>query len=123
MTLSPDALVDAAANPPTIVAQPRGVLTPLERAAVSVAAQSAATEQDSLAPLFANLGVAASTGGLPPKLQQAIAQVLAQQTSLDQNLGGGDIKTAFQKSGICFSRRRLQRDRFRPPAFPISRLH
>jgi len=26
--------------------------------------------------------------------------VLAQQTSLDQNLDGGDIKTAFQKSGI-----------------------
>jgi hypothetical protein len=100
VTLSPDVLVDAAANPPTIVAQPRSALTPLERAAVSVAAQSAATEQDSLAPLFANLGVAASTGGLPPKLQQAIAQVLAQQTSLDQNLGGGDIKTAFQKSGI-----------------------
>src|SRR4051812_38472408 len=58
VTLSPDVLVDAAANPPTIVAQPRGALTPLERAAVSVAAQSAATEQDSLAPLFANLGVA-----------------------------------------------------------------
>jgi len=100
VTLSPDVLVDAVTNPPTIVAQPRGALTPLERAAVSVAAQSAATEQDSLAPLFANLGVAASTGGLPPKLQQAIAQVLAQQTSLDHNLGGGDIKTAFQKSGI-----------------------
>src|SRR5205823_9125223 len=71
-----------------------------ERAAVSVAAQTAATAQDSLAPLFANLGAAASTGSLPPKLQQAIAQVLAQQTSLDQNLGGSDIKTAFQKSGL-----------------------
>ncbi len=77
----------------------RNVLTPLERAAVSAAAQAAATEQESLAPLFANLGAAASSGNLPPKLQQAIAQVLAQQTSLDQNLGGGDIKTAFQKSG------------------------
>ena len=75
-------------------------MTPVERAAVSVAAQTAATAQDSLAPLFANLGVAVSTGSLPPKLQQAIAQVLAQQTSLDQNLGGGDIKTAFQKSGL-----------------------
>ena len=50
--------------------------------------------------MFANLGAAVSTGSLPPKLQQAIAQVLAQQTSLDQNLDGGDIKTAFQKSGI-----------------------
>ena len=99
VTLSPEALVDVAVTRPTIVA-PRSVLTPLERAAVSVAAQTAATEQDSLAPLFANLGAAASSASLPPKLQQAIAQVLAQQTSLDQNLGGDDIKTAFQKSGL-----------------------
>ncbi|CAN7396492.1 flagellar hook-length control protein FliK [Bradyrhizobium sp. LjRoot220] len=103
VTLSPEALVGAAANRPTIVASKNAltnVLTPPERAAVSVAAQSAATEQDSLAPLFANLGAAAASGSLPPKLQQAIAQVLAQQTSLDQNLDGGDIKNAFQKSGI-----------------------
>ncbi|SDH47455.1 MULTISPECIES: flagellar hook-length control protein FliK [Bradyrhizobium] len=98
VTLSSDAQVDVA-NRPTIVAQ-KSVLTPIERAAVSAAAQSAATEQNSLAPLFANLGAAASSGNLPPKLQQAIAQVLAQQTSLDQNLDGSDIKSAFQKSGI-----------------------
>jgi hypothetical protein len=100
VTLSPEALVDAAANRPTIIAPSKDVLTPVERAAVSIAAQAAATEQESLGPLFANLGAAASSGSLPPKLQQAIAQVLAQQTSLDQNLDGGDIKTAFQKSGI-----------------------
>jgi hypothetical protein len=98
VTLSSEAQVDIA-NRPTIVA-PKSVLTPVERAAVTAAAQTAATEQDSLAPLFANLGAAAASGNLPPKLQQAIAQVLAQQTSLDQNLDGGDIKTAFQKSGI-----------------------
>ena len=100
VTLSPEALVDAAANRPTIVGPAKNILTPLERAAVSVAAQSAATEQESLAPLFANLGAAAASGSLPAKLQQAIAQVLAQQTNLDQNLDGGDIKAAFQKSGI-----------------------
>lgn len=100
VTLSPEALVDAAGNPPTITAPPRNVLTPLERAVVSAAAQVAATEQDSQAPLFANLGAIASSDNLPPKLQAAIAQVLAQQTSLDQNLGGGDIKAAFQKSGL-----------------------
>src|SRR3979409_2626820 len=99
VTLSPEALVDAAANRPTIVA-PKNVLTPIERAAVSVAAQTAATEQESLAPLFANLGAAASSGSLPPKLQQAISQGLAQHTSLAQSRDGGDIKTAFQKSGI-----------------------
>src|SRR2546429_7991037 len=99
VTLSPDALADAAANRPAMVS-PKNLLTPLERAAVSTAAQAAVTEQDSLAPLFANLGAAISSSNLPPKLQAAIAQVLAQQTSLDQNLDGGDIKTAFQKSGI-----------------------
>jgi hypothetical protein len=99
VTLSPDALADAAVNRPTIVS-PKNVLTPLERAAISAAAQAAVTEQDSLAPLFANLVAAVSSSNLPAKLQAAIAQVLAQQTSLDQNLGGGDIKTAFQKSGI-----------------------
>jgi hypothetical protein len=99
VTLSPDALADAAIDRPTIVS-PRNALTPAERAAVSVAAQAAAGEQESLAPLFANLGAAVSASNLPPKLQAAIAQVLAQQTSLDQNLDGNDIKTAFQKSGI-----------------------
>ena len=99
VTLSPETLSDTAAARPTIVA-PKIVLTPMERAAVSAAAQSAATAQDSLAPLFANLGAVVSTGSLPPKLQQAIVQVLAQQTNLDQNLDGGDIKTAFQKSGL-----------------------
>jgi hypothetical protein len=100
VTLSPDALADAATNSrPTIVA-PKNVLTPLERAAVSVAAQAAATEQESLAPLFANLGAAVSSSNLPMKLREAITQVLAQQTSLDQSLDGGDIRTAFQKSGI-----------------------
>jgi hypothetical protein len=99
VTLSPDALADAAVNRPAIMAA-KNVLTPLERAAVSAAAQAAVTEQDSLAPLFANLGAAVSASNLPPKLQAAIAQVLAQQTSLDQNLDGGDIKAAFQKSGI-----------------------
>ena len=99
VTLSPDALADAAVNRPAILS-PKNVLTPLERVAVSAAAQAAVTEQDSLAPLFANLGAAVSSSNPPPKLQAAIAQVLAQQTSLDQNLDGGDIKTAFQKSGI-----------------------
>jgi hypothetical protein len=99
VTLSPDALAEAPVNRPAILT-PKSALTPLERAAVSAAAQVAVTEQDSLAPLFANLGAAVSSSNLPPKLQAAIAQVLAQQTSLDQNLGGGDIKTAFQKSGI-----------------------
>jgi hypothetical protein len=106
--LAPNAPVDVAANPapiavaanPSLNAAPPNELTPLERLAVSTAVEIAATQQRSQAPLFANLGVAAASAGLPPKLQQAVMQVLAQQTSLDQNLSGGDVKNAFQKSGL-----------------------
>jgi len=100
VTLAPNAPVDAAAGPPLSAALPRDILTPLERVAVAAAAESAATQQDSLAPLFANLGVVAGSNSLPPKLQQAVMQVLAQQTSLDQNLTGSDVKNAVQKSGL-----------------------
>ena len=100
ISLAPAALVDAAANPPVSVAPSRNELTPLERVAVAAAAQSAATQQGSLAPLFANLGVAAASNSLPPQLQQAVMQLLAQRTSLDQNLTGGDVKNAVQKSGL-----------------------
>ncbi len=95
-TLPPNTPVAPAAN----VAAPNDPLTPLERIAVSIASENAVTGQQSLAPLFANLGAAASSSNLPPALQQAISEVLAQQTDLDTNLSGGDIQNAFQKSGL-----------------------
>jgi hypothetical protein len=79
---------------------PNDPLTPLERIAVSIVSENAAAQQKSLAPLFANLNVVASSNGLPPALQQAVVQLLAQQTSLDGSLTGSDIQTAFQKSGL-----------------------
>src|SRR6266850_97390 len=100
ITLAPDARIDAAAKPSAGAAPAGNQLTQLERLAVAAAAQTAASQQGSLSHLFANLGAVARAGGLPPKLQQAVMQVLAQQTSLDQNLTGGDIKNAFQKSGL-----------------------
>ncbi|WP_328516523.1 flagellar hook-length control protein FliK [Tardiphaga alba] len=75
-------------------------LTPQEAVAVSTATQSAVTQQTSLANLFANLGAATSLANLPPKLQQAVAQVLAQRPQLDTQLTGGEVKTAFQNSGL-----------------------
>jgi hypothetical protein len=75
-------------------------LTPLERIAVSVATENAATQQQSLAPLFANLNAVASSNGLPPALQQAVSQVLAQQTTLDPNLTADEVQNAFAKSGL-----------------------
>jgi hypothetical protein len=100
VTLAPQLAADLAT--PTIagVAVPRIQLTPQEALAVSAAAQTAATQQTSLAPLFANLGVAAGLDGLPAPVQQAVAQLLTQRTSLDQNLTGNDIKQAFQSSGL-----------------------
>ena len=105
VTLAPDTIVEVAASPPISAPLPinqpsPNQLTPLERVAVSAAAQSAATQQESLAPLFANLDAVAASDALPPKLQQAVMQVLAQRTSLEQNLSGNDLKNAFQKSGL-----------------------
>jgi flagellar hook-length control protein FliK len=99
VTLSPDALLEAPIAP-SANAAPKAVLTPLEKATITIAAQTAATEQGSQAPLFANLASIANSPALPPKLQQAIREVLAQQTGLDPNLDGADIKAAFKKSGL-----------------------
>lgn len=98
-----DAVTLAAAGgvaAPATAAPPQTQLTTLQALAVSVAAETAAAQQTSLAPLFANLSVATASGNLPGLVQQAATQVLAQRTSLDQNLTGGDIKQAFQTSGL-----------------------
>ncbi|QIG92703.1 MULTISPECIES: flagellar hook-length control protein FliK [unclassified Bradyrhizobium] len=89
--------VSAASQP--VATAPKAVLTPLERVTITATAQNAAAVQGSQAPLFANLAAVASAN-LPPKLQAAIAQVLAQQTGLDENLSGDAVKTGFQKSGL-----------------------
>src|SRR5271167_2482145 len=70
VTLVPEAAASVAtlATPGTSVTNTQ--LSPLETLAVSLAAQAAATQQTSLAPLFANLGVAAGLA-LPPQVQQA----------------------------------------------------
>ena len=98
-TLAPGAAVGAT-NAPVSAASSTIQLTPPERVAVAAAAQNAATQQGSLGQLFANLGVVAASNDLPPQLRQAVQQVLAQQTNLDQNLTGSDVENAFQKSGI-----------------------
>ncbi len=72
VTLAPDAAASIAAQTTLPVAAPTNQLTALETLAVSVAAQTAATQQTSLAPLFANLSVAAGLDGLPAPVQQAV---------------------------------------------------
>src|SRR3984957_17790810 len=100
LTLSPSLAASLAANLTTDAVTPSNPLTPLETLAVSVAAQTAVTQQTSLAPLFADLGVAAGLPNLPPQVQQAVAQVLAQQIPLDQNLTADAVQEAFQSSGL-----------------------
>lgn len=99
VTLSPEALVDVPTAPAT-GALPKAVLTPLEKATVTIAAQTAATEQGSQAQLFADLAGISGSPALPPKLLQAVQQVLAQRTALATDLDGGDIRSAFEKSGL-----------------------
>lgn len=100
VTLAPGAVASIAPQTTPAVVAPQIQSTAQETLAVALATQTAATQQTSLAPLFANLAVASGLAGLPPQLQQAVAQVLAQRTSLDQNLTGNDIKQAFQSSGL-----------------------
>ena len=101
VTLAPElaAGLAALATPVTIAAGNQ--VTPLETLAVSLATETAAAQQTSLAPLFANLDAAAGSSALPSQVQQAVAQALSLRTSLDyQNLSGGDITRAFQTSGL-----------------------
>ncbi|MGM4917544.1 flagellar hook-length control protein FliK [Tardiphaga sp. 813_E8_N1_3] len=96
VTLAPDLPINLA----NAIATSKIQLTSLEAQAVSTAKQSAVTQQASLATLFANLGAATSLQGLPPQLQQAVAQVLAQRPPLDAQLTGEEVKSAFQNSGL-----------------------
>jgi Flagellar hook-length control protein FliK len=93
--------IDTAAKPAQVAAAAiNDPLTPLERVAVSAASETAATQQQSLAPLFANLNAVATSTSLPPVLQQAVVQVLAQQTPLAPGLSGVDVQNAVQASGL-----------------------
>jgi hypothetical protein len=100
VTLAPDAAASIAPQTTPAAVAAKIQLTAPEALAMSVAAQTAATQQTGLAPLFANLSVAAGLDGLPPRVQQAVAQVLSQRINLDQGLTGNDIKQAFQSSGL-----------------------
>lgn len=101
VTLTPTAasLVDSPSLAPSATAA-RNPLTPAEQVAVTVASAEAVTKQVSQAPLFANLASVVTGSDLPVGLKQAVLDVLAQQTPLTTALDGGDIESAFQKSGL-----------------------
>lgn len=101
VTLTPTAasLVDSPPLAPSATAA-RNLLTPAEQVAVTAASVEAVTKQGSQAPLFANLASVVTGSDLPVGLKQAVLDVLAQQTPLNTALDGGDIESAFQKSGL-----------------------
>jgi len=101
ITLTPAAasLVESPSLAPT-AATARNTLTPSEQVAVTMASAEAVTKQGSQAPLFANLASVVTGSDLPAGLKQAVLDVLAQQTPLNTALDGGDIESAFQKSGL-----------------------
>lgn len=101
VTLAPTAasLVDSPQLAPSATTV-RNPLTPTEQIAVTAAAAEAVTKQGSQAPLFANLTSVVIGSDLPAGLKQAVLDVLAQQTPLNTALDGGDIESAFQKSGL-----------------------
>lgn len=101
ITLTPTAasLVDSPPLAPSATAA-HNVLTPAEQVAVTAASAEAVTKQGSQAPLFANLASVVTGSDLPVGLKQAVLDVLAQQTPLNTALDGGDIESAFQKSGL-----------------------
>lgn len=101
VTLTPTSasLVDSPPLAPSATAA-RNPLTPAEQVAVTAASAEAVTKQGSQAPLFANLASVVTGSDLPVGLKQAVLDVLAQQTPLNTALDGGDIESAFQKSGL-----------------------
>lgn len=101
ITLTPRA-ASLAESPPLApsASMARNTLTPLEQVAVTAASAEAVTKQGSQAPLFANLAAVVTGSDLPAGLKQAMLDVLAQQTPLNTALDGGDIESAFQKSGM-----------------------
>ncbi len=83
-------------------------LTPLEVVAVAKALQTAAGQQGSLSPLFANLTVAATSDQVPDVLQQAAHSLLAGRPALSEKLSGDDLATAFRQSGLFYEQSQKQ---------------
>jgi hypothetical protein len=69
-------------------------------AALAVAVQTAAARQGGLAPLLADIGVAASGQLLPEPVRQAAERLLALQPALDETLSADSIKQALGRSGL-----------------------
>src|SRR5580698_2593487 len=68
--------------------------------ALSTMVGQAATQQESLAPLLADLTVAANSPALPDAVRATAAQILASQAPLDPEMTAGQLRIAAQSSGV-----------------------
>ena len=82
-----------------VAAAPSQVATPAA-SAVSAMVGEAATRQDSLAPLIANLAVAAASPNLPDAARATVGQLLGLLTPLDGETTGDALRFAAQTSGL-----------------------
>jgi hypothetical protein len=70
------------------------------QAAVTAAVQSSAARQGGLAPLLADIGVAAGVPTLPEPVRQAAERLLALQPTLDETISADSLKQALGRSGL-----------------------
>jgi hypothetical protein len=68
--------------------------------AVSAMVNQAAMQQDSLAPLLADLAVAVNSPAMPPDARATAAQILAVQAPLNADVTGPQLQAATQISGV-----------------------
>jgi hypothetical protein len=97
---------------PTAPAQPTDPiaqnLPSAPASALSQAVQTAATQQNGLAPLFADIAEATSSPSataLPQPVRAAAEQLLALRPALNGNLSGADLARAFLRSGLFLEAR------------------
>jgi Flagellar hook-length control protein FliK len=70
------------------------------QAAVAAAVQTSAARQGGLAPLLADVEVAASVPELPEPVRQAAERLLALQPALDETISADGLKLALGRSGL-----------------------
>ena len=97
--------VAVAANAPDLPLPTQPQLQPpnpvaVAQAAVAVAVQSSAARQGGLAPLLADIGIAAILPTLPEPVRQAAERLLALQPVLDETISADGLKQAVGRSGL-----------------------
>ena len=121
LTLAPEAIASIAPQTSSGIVAAKNPLTPQETLAVSAAAQTAAAQQTSLAPLFANLDAASGLDGLPPQVRRRWRSCWRNAPASIQTLPAA---TSSRRSRIpaCSWRPHWRRDRLRRrPPHRISR--